>query len=176
MWYAGIDWADQHHDAVVIDEDGKRVATRRVPHTAAGLAQLTAFLQGVGDVAAHPEHLACIIETSHGLLIHALLDAGLPVYPVNPKTVDRRRKPSGAKTDAIDAYLLARTGRSDLVDLRPLTPDSPLVAELKLGGDNDSCNLGPFCRHAAGAPHRLPVVKAGRSYSRGRGSRATSNV
>jgi transposase len=131
-WYAGIDWADQHHDAVVIDEDGKRVATRRVPHTAAGLAQLTAFLQGVGDVAAHPEHLACIIETSQGLLIHALLDAGLPVYPVNPKTVDRRRKPSGAKTDAIDAYLLARTGRSDLADLRPLTPDSPLVAELKL--------------------------------------------
>ena len=22
MWYAGIDWADQHHDVVVIDEAG----------------------------------------------------------------------------------------------------------------------------------------------------------
>ena len=59
------------------------------------------------------------------------MDAGLAVYPVNPKTVDRRRKPSGAKTDAIDAYLLAKTGRSDLADLRRLTPDSPLVQELK---------------------------------------------
>ena len=44
------------------------------------------------------------METNHGLLISALLEAGFPVYPLNPKTVDRRRKPSGAKTDAIDAY------------------------------------------------------------------------
>ena len=132
MWYAGIDWADQHHDAVVIDEAGQRVATIRVEHSAAGLAKLTGFLRGIGDVAVRPEQLACVVETSRGLLIAALLEAGLPVYPVNPKTVDRRRKPSGAKTDAIDAYLLARTGRSDLADLRRLVPDSPLVAELKL--------------------------------------------
>ena len=132
MWYAGIDWADQHHDAVVIDEAGKQVATIRVEHSAAGLARLTGFLRGIGDVAEHPEQLACVVETSRGLLISALLEAGLAVYPVNPKTIDRRRKPSGAKTDAIDAYLLARTGRSDLADLRRLVPDSPLVAELKL--------------------------------------------
>lgn len=132
MWYAGIDWADRHHDAVVIDAAGQRVAALRVAHDAAGLAQLTDFLRGLGDIAERPEHLACIVETSRGLLIAALLDAGLPVYPVNPKTVDQRRKPSGAKTDAIDAYLLARTGRSDLPDLRRLVPDGPLVAELRL--------------------------------------------
>ncbi len=132
MWYAGIDWADRHHDAVVIDAAGRRVAALRVEHSAAGLAKLTDFLRGLGDVVDHPEHLACIVETSRGLLIAALLEAGLPVYPVNPKTVDQRRKPSGAKTDAIDAYLLARTGRSDLADLRRLVPDSPLVAELRL--------------------------------------------
>jgi len=130
MWYAGIDWADQHHDAVVIDEAGKRVGTTRVAHSAEGLDTLVTFLKGIGDVTAHPDHLACIIETNRGLLITALLEAGLPVYPVNPKTVDRHRKPAGAKTDAIDAYLLARTGRSDLSDLRRLTPDSPVIAEL----------------------------------------------
>jgi len=139
MWYAGIDWADQHHDAVVIDEAGKRVGTTRVAHSAAGLDTLVTFLTGIGDVADHPDHLACIVETNRGLLITALLDAGLPVYPVNPKTVDRHRKPAGAKTDAIDAYLLARTGRSDLADLRRLTPDSPLIAELKaLTRDQDT--------------------------------------
>lgn len=41
------------------------------------------------------------------------------------------RSPSGAKTDHIDAYLLARTGRADLADLHPLVPDSPQVQELK---------------------------------------------
>jgi len=132
MWYAGIDWADQHHDAVVIDAGGKRVATTRVAHSAEGLGTLVTFLKGIGDVTDHPDHLACILETNRGLLITALLDAGLPVYPVNPKTVDRHRKPAGAKTDAIDAYLLARTGRSDLADLRRLTPDSPLIAELRV--------------------------------------------
>jgi transposase len=139
MWYAGIDWADQHHDAVVIDEVGQRVAARRVAHTAEGLTDLTTFLRGSGDVATHSAHLACSVETSHGLLITVLLEAGLAVYPVNPKTVDRHRKPCGAKTAAIDAYLLARTGRSDLADLRRLTPDSPLIAELKvLTRDQDS--------------------------------------
>ncbi len=132
MWYAGIDWADQHHDAVVIDEAGKRVGTTHVAHSAEGLDTLVTFLKGLGDVADHPDHLACIVETNRGLLITALLEAGLPVYPVNPKTVDRHRKAAGAKTDAIDAYLLARTGRSDLADLRRLTPDSPLIAELKV--------------------------------------------
>ncbi len=131
MWYAGIDWADDHHDAVVIDEQGQRVASCRVAHTPEGLAQLIAFLQGTSGSAPTPREIACLIETTHGLLITALLDAGLAVYPVNPKTVDRRRKPSGAKTDAIDAYLLAKTGRSDLADLRRLALDSPLVQELK---------------------------------------------
>jgi transposase len=129
MWYAGLDWADQHHDAVVIDETGRQVGALRVPHTKAGLTDLTRFLLGIAQT---PEQMACILETNQGLLIAALLDAGFPVYPVNPKTVDRRRNAAGAKTDQIDAYLLAKTGRADWADLRRLQPDSPLVAELKL--------------------------------------------
>ncbi len=132
MWYAGIDWADRHHDAVVIDGAGKRVASIRVEHSREGLEKLVGFLRGIGDVAERPEQLACVLEINRGLLIAALLEAGLPVYPVNPKTVDRHRRPSGAKTDAIDAYLLARTGRSDLADLRRLAPDSPVIEELKV--------------------------------------------
>ncbi len=131
MWYAGIDWADDHHDAVVINEQGQRIGSCRVPHSAEGVAQLVAFFRRTVETAPTPQEMACLIETTHSLLITALLDAGLAVYPVNPKTVDRRRKPSGAKTDAIDAYLLAKTGRSDLAELRRLVPDSPLVQELK---------------------------------------------
>jgi len=138
MWFAGIDWADDHHDLFVIDADGHQVGTRRVAHTPAGLSDLTAFLLSISG-AERKEELACIIETTHGLLIAALLAAGYPVYPVNPKTVDRKRGPAGAKTDQIDAYLLAKGGRSEFADLRRLEPDSPLVAELKvLTRDQDS--------------------------------------
>jgi len=131
MWYAGIDWASEHHDALVIDEKGRQVATIRVDHNPQGLAKLNTFLEQI--IGSLPkEHMACIIETTHGLLIAHLLEAGWPVYPVNPRTVDRRRSASGAKTDTIDAYLLAKTGRADFADLHRLTPDSEKVAELKL--------------------------------------------
>ncbi len=131
MWYAGIDWANDHHDALVIDEKGHQVGSLRIDHSPSGLSKLNTFLEQV--IGSQPkDQMACIIEITHGLLLAALLEAGWPVYPVNPRTVDRRRSASGAKTDTIDAYLLAKTGRADLADLRRLTPDSEKVAELKL--------------------------------------------
>ncbi len=128
MWYVGLEWADTHHDVVVLDEAGRRVGSRRFAHSHEGLNELKEFVLGI---AASPEQLACIVETTHGLLIAFLLEAGIPVYPVNPKTTNRLRKAAGAKTDRIDAYLLAKTGRFDLAELRRLEPDSSTVAELK---------------------------------------------
>jgi transposase len=130
MWYAGLDWADTHHDVVVLDEAGQQVATKRVAHSKTGLSDLTQFLERITG-SAQKAQMACIVETNRGLLIAALVEAGFRVYPVNPKTVDRRRVSSGAKTDQIDAYLLAKLGRSELADLRLLQPDSPLIGELK---------------------------------------------
>ncbi len=136
MWYVGLDWADTHHDVEVLDEAGKRVGARRFAHSHDGLNELKAFLLGI---AASPEELACIVETNHGLLITFLLEAGIPVYPVNPKSANRLRKAAGAKTDQIDAHLLAKIGRLDLAELRRLEPDSPTVAELKtLTRDQDA--------------------------------------
>src|SRR6266700_2472184 len=131
MWYAGIDWADTHHDALVIDEKGRQVGSLRVDHSPQGMSKLNAFLEQIIGTAPK-EQMACIIETTHGLLIAHLLEVGWPVYPVNPRTVDRRRSAKVPKTDTIDAYLLAKTGRADWADLRRLTPDSEKVAELKL--------------------------------------------
>ncbi len=136
MWYVGLDWADTHHDVVVLDEAGRRVDSRRFAHSHDGLHELKQCLL---SIAASPEELACIVETSHGLLIAFLLEAGFPVYPVNPKTANQMRKAAGAKTDRIDAYLLAKTGRFDLAELRRLAPDSPIVQELNtLTRDQDA--------------------------------------
>jgi transposase len=130
MWFAGVDWADTHHDVFIIDDVGRQITSFRVAHTPEGLGELTHRLAEVSGSQKRAE-MACIIETNHGLLITSLLEAGFAVYPVNPKTVDRKRSASGAKTDKIDAYLLAKHGRSELADLRRLEPDSPLIAELK---------------------------------------------
>lgn len=130
MKFCGIDWANDHHDALSIDEQGRQLGSIRVAHTPEGLSRLNTYLEGIAGVSGHSE-VACIIETTHGLLIAFLLEHQWPVYPVNPRTVDRHRAPSGAKTDTIDAYLLAKTGRADFHDLRRLNPDSQLVQELK---------------------------------------------
>lgn len=139
MWYAGLDWADRHHDLVVIDETGRKVGQLRVEHTPEGLARLINFLREMAPL----DQIACIVETNHGLLISTLLEARVALYPVHPKTVDRKRAASGAKTDLIDAYLLAKHGRSEFADLRRLEPDSPQIAELKaLTRDQDALIQG----------------------------------
>jgi transposase len=136
MWYVGLDWADTHHDVVVLDEAGHRMGSRRFAHSPPGLHELK---QDVLSIATSPEQVVCIVETNHGLLIAFLLEAGFRVYPVTPKTPNQLRKAAGVKTDRIDAYLLAKTGRFDLADLRRLDPDSPTVQELKtLTRDQDA--------------------------------------
>jgi transposase len=136
MWYVGLDWADTHHDVEIMDEHGKRVDAQRFTHSLEGLNKLKAWLL---QTAKDPEQLACIVETNHGLLITFLLEAGIPVYPVNPKMANHLRKVAGAKTDRIDAHLLAKLGRFNLEELRRLEPDSPIVAELKtLTRDQDA--------------------------------------
>jgi transposase len=138
MKFCGIDWANDHHDALSIDEQGHQLGSIRVAHTPEGLNRLNTYLEGIAGESGYAQ-LACIVETTHGLLITFLLEHHWPVYPVNPRTVDRHRAPSGAKTDTIDAYLLAKTGRADFHDLRRLNPDSHLIQELKeLTRDQDT--------------------------------------
>lgn len=138
MKFCGIDWANDHHDALSIDEQGQPLGSIRVAHTPEGLSQLDAYLERIAGPGGN-EQVACIVETTHGLLIAHLLEQGWAVYPVNPRTVERRRAPSGAKTDTIDAYLLAKTGRADFADLRRLNPDGELIQELKeLTRDQDA--------------------------------------
>jgi hypothetical protein len=130
MVYAGLDWADQKHAGLVLDEAGRKLGSIRVPHTKEGLDKLDSWLASLLG-GQSKEQMACIIETTHGLLMAFLLEHGWPVYPVNPRTVDRTRPACGAKTAAIAASLLAKTGRADCTDVHRLLPDSEQVAELK---------------------------------------------
>jgi hypothetical protein len=94
MWYVGLDWSDTHHDVVVLDETGHRVGTERFAHSYQGLEHLKHFLL---SIASDPQQLACIVETTHGLLISFLLEAAIAVYPVNPKVASNLRKVAGAR-------------------------------------------------------------------------------
>jgi len=138
MWFVGIDWGDTFHEVAALNEQGASGGTLRVAHTAEGLEGLVGWLLALSVQPSagaagtpDPERIACLVEIRSGLLVTALLEAGFAVYPVNPKTLGQRRNAAGAKTDQIDALLLARLGRSELADLRRLVLQSPLVEELR---------------------------------------------
>ena len=126
--YCGIDWAEDHHDIALVNQDGQLLARRRVSDDPAGLAALLALLAGHGDTAADPAPVA--IETPRGLLVACLRATGRDVYPVNPMAVARyrdRHSVAGKKSDHGDAVVLANILRTDRHAHRPLPADTELA-------------------------------------------------
>jgi transposase len=127
--YAGFDWAKDHHDVVIVDRAGKIVADFRIEHTAEG------WQQWRKQVAAFAPGLAACVETSQGVVVEQLLESGAAVYPVSPvsaKEFRKRKAPSGAKSDYLDAWSLADALRVDGHGWKALAPEDPLVAELRM--------------------------------------------
>jgi hypothetical protein len=52
--FCGIDWAEDHHDAALVDTDGKLIAKQRIGDDAAGFAALIELLAHAGDCAQDP--------------------------------------------------------------------------------------------------------------------------
>jgi transposase len=126
--FCGIDWAEDHHDIALVDQDGTLVAKRRIDDDAAGFAALLHLLVEAGDSPDDPIPVA--IETSHGLLVACLRTTGRPVFPINPMSVSRyrdRHSVARRKSDAGDAFVLANILRTDLAAHRPLPADSELA-------------------------------------------------
>src|SRR5262245_11341477 len=123
MWFAGIDWADRHHEVVVLNEQGHQVGALRVDHSAAGPEQLTAFLRGFPSTEEERPETAETAELfwqSTGQVVCVQDDAWSPDRCAfgswsgglsrQPHHGGASASPAGVKTDALDAFLLARKG------------------------------------------------------------------
>ena len=129
--YVGIDWADDHHDVHVTDDTGETLDNFKIQHSHAGVEKLKSRL---AKFASAPESILVAIESHHGLLIYALLEAGYVVYPINPKAVDRYRdryRMSSSKSDPMDAMVLANILRTDVHLYKPLPAEVVADARLK---------------------------------------------
>ena len=125
---AGIDWAAADHVACVVDMAGRIKDRFGAAHDRAGMAAMIARLRraGVGEVA---------IERSDGVLVTALLAAGLTVVVITSRQVKNLRSrygAAGAKDDRFDAFVLAGTLRTDRARLRPLAADTPATVALRM--------------------------------------------
>jgi len=132
MIFVGDDWAEQHHDVYLMDEAGRRLASRRLPEELAGIRQLHELIAAHAE---EPDQAVIGIETDRGLWVAALIAAGYQLYAVNPLAVARyrdRHHVSGAKSDASDAKLLADLVRTDRHNHRLIAGDSADAEAIKV--------------------------------------------
>jgi transposase len=124
----GIDWAEEFHD-VALGRPGEGVFdVVHVTHTPEAVHALIARLIVLEP---DPAEVRVVIETRHGLLVEALVDAGFTVLPVNPDLIARRRGPARKKDDAEDARIACLIALDQFLDLRKLVPHGELAGELR---------------------------------------------
>ncbi|HZC39556.1 MAG TPA: IS110 family transposase [Streptosporangiaceae bacterium] len=131
MIFAGVDWAEAHHDVYFQDEQGRRLAGGRLPEGVEGVAR---FHEIAAAHAAEPGEVVIGIETDRGLFAAALVAAGYQVFAVNPMSASRyrdRHRSSGAKSDPGDAKVLADLVRTDRHNHRPVAGDSDLAQGIR---------------------------------------------
>jgi transposase len=133
--YGAIDWARDKHELCVVDPAGKIVLEQSIDNSPEAWADLRAKLAAMKAPDGSPAVVGFAIETNCGPVVERLLEAALPVFPLNPKAAERyrdRKAPAGGKTDRLDAFCFADALRTDGHAWRPLRPQDPLTHELRL--------------------------------------------
>jgi transposase len=127
LLFVGDDWAEDHHDVEIQDETGRKLAARRLPEGAAGIARLHELIAAHPGADGDPGQVAVAIETGRGVWVQALAAAGYQVFGLNPRQVARfkeRYNLSGKKDDAADAHALADMIRAERHQLRAVAADT----------------------------------------------------
>jgi len=124
----GIDWAEEFHDIALGTAEEGVIEQFRIEHGPAGVARLIGRCLRLEP---DPAEVRVVLETRHGLLVEALLDAGFTVVPVNPDLVARRRGPARKKDDAEDARICCLLALDRHAALKRLVGHGQLGGELR---------------------------------------------
>jgi transposase len=130
--YIGIDWSQEKHDIVLMNEAGAQIAYLCIPNKLEGFMQFDAQRAKLGLKVSE-----CVIgiETAHSLLVDYLVEKEYPlVYVLPPNQVranQGRFRQSGARDDPADARLIAEILRTDRGRLRQWNPDRLLTRQIR---------------------------------------------
>ena len=131
LW-VGIDWASEEHQVCAVNAQGHKVFEEKVRHSGDGITQFVdRLLERVGGQA---DQLAVAMETPRGAIVEALIDRNVAAFSLNPIQLERfrdRYRVSGAKSDAIDAFVLANSLRTDRPAYRRIVLGEATIVELR---------------------------------------------
>lgn len=129
--YIGIDWSENKHDVVFLNEAGVIMAQLTMSHTSDGLLELEETRQRLGVTR---DECLVALETAHNLIIDFLWDRNYrQVYVIAPNVIKSCRGRYGqsqARTDQKDSRLIADVLRTDRARLYPWRPDSLLTRQM----------------------------------------------
>lgn len=131
MVIVGIDWARYKHDYLIMAPTGDILQRGEIPHNADGLQKLA---DAIERHAPDNHDVRVAIEMNDGAILSWLIEQGYEVFGIQPKSSQRARelyRPSGAKDDPIDTFVLAEMLRIKGGRLRPLRSNSPATDELR---------------------------------------------
>ena len=130
--YIGIDWSENKHDVVFLNEAGAVLAQLTMSHTPDGLLNLEKTRQYAG---LSLDECWVALETAHNLVIDFLWSRGYhQVYVIQPSVIKScrgRYGSSGARNDPKDGRLIADVLRTDQARLQPWRPDSLLTRQIR---------------------------------------------
>ena len=135
MIFVGVDWAEDHHDVCVLDDEGKVLGRRRITDSLGGVGELHALVAEFLTESEEPSDAVVGIEKDRGLIVTALVAAGYQVFAINPMASARyrdRHHVSRAKSDPGDAKVLADLVRTDRHNHRHVAGDSSMAEALKV--------------------------------------------
>jgi len=156
--FVGDDWAEDHHDIELQDEQGQVLARARLPEGIAGITRLHALIGQFAGPDTGPDEVVVGIETDRGLQLTALRAAGYAVYAINPRQVARYRErhgTSGAKSDKADSHAMAGMVRVDARQLRPVAGDSAGAEALKVAARTRQTLIWERTRQVQRLRHQL---------------------
>lgn len=131
-FYIGIDWSEQKHDVVILNQVGGQVMHFVMSHKPSGFEKLEQARQKLGVT---PTECWVALETGHNLLIDFLWSRGYQyVYVIPPSVIKScrgRYGQSGSRTDKQDGRLIADVLRTDQARLQRWYPDSLLTRQMR---------------------------------------------
>ncbi|MFP5311208.1 MAG: IS110 family transposase [Actinomycetes bacterium] len=169
LW-AGIDAGKAHHHCFVIDGDGNRLLTQRVPNDEPALLQL---LANVLELAAG-DSVVWATDLNHGgaaLLIALLIGHGQDILYIPGRAVHHASKiyRGEGKTDAKDAAVIADQARMR-TDLQPLRAGDDISTSLRIltarRADKSADRVRAINRLQAQLLEYFPALERAFDYSR----------
>ena len=150
LLFVGDDWAEDHHDVEIQDETGRKLAARRLPEGAAGIARLheliAAHLAEDGD----PARWWWGSRPTGDCGCRRWPRPGYQVFGLNPRQVARfkeRYSLRAKKDDAADAHALADMVRAERHQLRAVAADTAGAQAVKVAARAHQTLIWERTRH-----------------------------